>query len=113
MSEEKLYDVSEFWKFKMRVGLVKSAERIPKSRKLIKLLVDFGDEERVIVAGIGDQYTPEDLLGKKMIFVVNLKPKKLMGIESQGMLIVAEDEKTGKVYLITLSEEVPVGIKVW
>ena len=56
MSEEPLYDVEEFWKFKMRVGLVKKAERIPKSKKLIKLTVDFGDHERTIVAGIGDQY---------------------------------------------------------
>jgi len=112
MSEEPLYDVEEFWKFKMRVGLVKKAERIPKSKKLIKLTVDFGDHERTIVAGIGDQYNAEDLEGKKMIFVVNLKPKKLMGVESQGMLVVAEDEKTGKVYLITV-DDAPVGAKVW
>ncbi|MHA1593369.1 MAG: methionine--tRNA ligase subunit beta [Candidatus Baldrarchaeia archaeon] len=110
--KEELFDVEEFWKFKMRIGFVKSAEKVPKSRKLIKLTVDFGDEERTIVAGIGDQYEPKDLEGKKMIFVVNLKPKKLMGVESQGMLVVAEDEE-GKVYLITAGDEVPVGSKVW
>ena len=108
-----LYDVKEFWKFKMRVGMVREAGKIPGSKKLIKLFVDFGDETRVIVAGIGDQYSPQDLVGKKMIFVTNLKPKRLMGVESQGMLIVAEDDKTGKVYLITLGDEVPVGVKVW
>lgn len=112
MTKSELYDVKEFWKFIMRVGLIKEAERIPKSNKLIKLQVDFGDEERTIVAGIGDQYTPEDMQGKKMIFVLNLKPKKLMGVESQGMLIVAEEE-SGKVHLITLKDEVPQGAKVW
>ena len=107
-----LYDVEEFWKFDMRVGLVEEAERVPKSKKLIKLRVNFGDEERTIVAGIADQYSPEDLAGKKMIFVLNLKPKRLMGIESRGMLVVAE-EKSGKVHLITVGEEVPIGAKVW
>ena len=109
---QELYDVEEFWKFKMRVGLVREAERIPRTRKLIKLLVDFGDEERVVVAGIGDQYSPEDLKGKKMIFVTNLKPKQIAGVESQAMLIVAEDS-AGRVYLITVDEKVPLGAKVW
>ncbi len=107
-----LYDVEEFWKFSLRVGLVKEAEKVHKSRKLIKLVVDFGDEERIIVTGIGDQYKPDDLKGKKMIFVTNLKPKKLMGVESQGMLLLAEEEN-GNVYLIEVGEEVPIGVKVW
>lgn len=109
---EQLFDVNEFWKFKMRVGLIKKAERVPRTRKLIKLEVDFGDEMRTVIAGIGDQYAPEDLAGKKMIFVTNLKPKKIAGIESQAMLVVAEDDRE-RVYLITLSEEVPIGAKVW
>ena len=107
-----LYDVSEFWKFQMRVGFVKSAEKLKRTKKLIKLLVDFGDEERTIISGIADQYKPEDLEGKKFIFVLNLKPKKFSGVESQGMLIVGEDEKE-KVYLLEVPEDVPVGIKVW
>ncbi len=106
------YDVEEFWKFDLRVGYVEKAEKIPKSKKLIKLEVDFGDEKRTIVTGIGDQYGPEDLEGKKMIFVLNLKPKKLMGVESRGMLLLAEEED-GKVHLVTVGEEVPVGVKVW
>jgi len=110
--QETLYDVEEFWKFKIRVGLVREAERIPRTRKLIKLVVDFGDETRTVVAGIGDQYSPEDLKGKKMIFVTNLKPKTIAGVESQAMLIVAES-KDGRVYLITVGDEVPVGSKVW
>ncbi len=110
MSE--LYDVEEFWKFDMRVGLITDAERIPRSRKLIRLEVDFGGESRTIVAGVGDQYAPEDFVGKKMIFVLNLKPKRLMGIESRGMLVVAEEE-SGRVHLIEVGEAVPVGAKVW
>ncbi len=106
------YDVEEFWKFDLRVGYVKRAEKVPKSRKLIKLEVDFGNEERTIVTGIGDQYRAEELEGRKMIFVLNLKPKKLMGVESRGMLLLAEEEG-GKVHLITVGGEVPVGVKVW
>ncbi|MDK2372427.1 MAG: methionine--tRNA ligase subunit beta [Candidatus Korarchaeota archaeon] len=105
------YDVEEFWKFDLRVGYVKRAEKISKSRKLIKLEVDFGNEERTIVTGIGDQYKPEELEGRKMIFVLNLKPKKLMGVESRGMLLLAEED--GRVHLITVREDVPVGVKVW
>ncbi len=107
-----LYDVEDFWKFEMRVGKVLKAEKIRRTRKLIKLLVDFGDEKRTIVTGIADQYSPEDLEGKKFIFVTNLKPKVLSGVESQGMLIVAEDD-SGKVYLIPVPDEVPIGVKVW
>ncbi len=107
-----LYDVEDFWKFNLRVGLVKEAEKVPNSRKLIKLLVNFGDEERIIVTGIGDQHRPEDLKGKKMIFVTNLKPKNLMGVKSQGMLLLAEEE-SGKVHLIEVGEGVPLGTKVW
>ncbi len=59
------YDVGEFWKFDLRVGLVRKAERIRKSRRLIKLLVDLGGEERIVVTGIGDQYGPEDLEGRE------------------------------------------------
>ncbi len=106
------FDVEEFWKFDLRVGYVERAERIPKSRKLIRLEVDFGSERRTIVTGIGDQYSPEDLEGRKMIFVLNLKPKKLMGVESRGMLLLAEEEG-GRVHLIAVGEDIPVGVKVW
>jgi len=111
-SSQELYDVEDFWKFKLQVGLIKEASRVPRTRRLLRLKVDFGGEERTVIAGIGDQYSPEDLQGKRMIFVTNLKPKKIAGIESQAMLIVAEDE-SGKVYLITVSDDVPLGAKVW
>lgn len=107
-----LYDVNEFWKFDLRVGLVKKAEKLKRTNKLIKLEVDFGNEQRTIITGLADQYSPEELERKKFIFVLNLKPKKLSGVESQGMLIVAESED-GKVYLLPVPDEVPVGTKVW
>ncbi|WP_297515022.1 methionine--tRNA ligase subunit beta [Thermococcus sp.] len=107
-----LYDVSEFWKFDLRVGLVRKAEKLKRTRKLIKLDVDFGTERRTIITGIADQYSPEELEGKKFIFVLNLKPKEFSGVKSEGMLIVAENEE-GKVYLLPVPDEVPVGTKVW
>ncbi|MDN5321380.1 MAG: tRNA-binding protein [Thermococcaceae archaeon] len=107
-----LYDVNEFWKFDLRVGLVKKAEKLKGTNKLIKLEVDFGNEQRTIITGLADQYSPEELERKKFIFVLNLKPKKLSGVESQGMLIVAESED-GKVYLLPVPDEVPIGTKVW
>lgn len=109
---EELFDVKDFWKFKLRVGEAVEAEKIPRTRDLIKLLVDFGDERRAVVAGIGDQYVPQDLVNKKMVFVTNLKPKKLSGLVSEAMLIVAE-EQNGKVHLIVLPEGIPSGTKVW
>ena len=107
-----LYDVSEFWKFDLRVGLVRKAEKLKRTRKLIKLDVDFGTERRTIITGIADQYSPEEFEGKKFIFVLNLKPKEFSGVKSEGMLIVAENEE-GRVYLLPVPDEVPVGTKVW
>ena len=109
---ENVYDVEEFWKFMIKVGLVIEAERVPRTRKLIKMIVDFGDEKRVVITGIADQYEPKDLLGKRMMFVVNLKPKKIAGVESQAMLLVAE-EPNGRVHLIEVPEEVPLGTRVY
>ncbi len=112
MADESLYDVNDFWKFDMRVGQVKYAEKIPRTKKLIKLNVNLGDIEKTVITGIADQYSPEDMIGKKMIFVVNLKPKKLSGVISEAMLVVAEEEN-GKIHLITVSEHIPNGTKVW
>ena len=96
----------------MRIGLVREAEKLRRTRNLIKLTVDFGDEQRTVISGIADQYALEDLAGKKFICVLNLTPKKFSGVESQGMLVVAED-RNGKVYLLPAPEDIPVGVKVW
>jgi methionyl-tRNA synthetase len=88
----------------LRVGKVVSAERVPKSKKLMKLLVDAGSDERTIVAGIAEVYEPDALVGKLIVIVANLKPAKLMGIESNGMVLAASAEG-GKPMLVSF--EVP------
>jgi methionyl-tRNA synthetase len=82
-------DYEEFAKVDLRVATVLAAEMVPKSNKLIKLKVDIG-EERTIVAGIGKDYKPEEMIGKKIVIVANLKPAKLMGVESRGMLLATD-----------------------
>ena len=85
-----LIDIDEFANVDLRVATVIKAEAIPKAKKLLKLEVDMG-ERRTIVAGIANFYRPEELVGRQVIIVANLKPAKLMGIESQGMLLAAVD----------------------
>jgi len=85
-----LISIDDFSKIELKIGRVVSAERIEGSNKLVKLQVDTG-EIRQIVAGIGKAYTPEELTGKKIVVVTNLQPAKLMGVESQGMLLAATD----------------------
>lgn len=88
---KEMIDFETFQKMDLRVGTIKKAELIPKSNKLVKLTVDIG-EERTVVAGIAKHYVPEDLDGKQVIIVANLKPVKLMGVESRGMVLAAEDD---------------------
>jgi len=85
-------DYEEFAKVDLRVAKILAAEAVPKSNKLIKLKVDIG-EERTIVAGIGKDYKPEELIGKQIVVVANLKPAKLMGVESRGMLLATDTDK--------------------
>jgi methionyl-tRNA synthetase len=86
-----LIGIEDFMKVDLRVGKIVEAVRVEKSEKLVKLKVDIGAETRQVVAGIGKSYTPEELLGKTIVIVANLKPAKLMGIESQGMLLAASN----------------------
>jgi len=108
MSE--LIDIEEFKKIDMRVGLVKSAERVRGTERLIKLIIDLGElGERQIVTGLGKWYSPEYFIGKYIIVVVNLKPKKIMGIESQGMLLATD---TDPPIIVTIASEVKPGAKL-
>ena len=103
-----------FEKFKeldMRVGKVIRAEHIPKSRNLIKLEVDFGSEKRQAVSGIFGHYQPNELLNKKFVFILNLERKKIMGIESECMILAAEDSKAN-VILLTPEKDIEEGSKV-
>ena len=102
--------IEDFAKVQLKIGRVVSAERVEKSDKLIKLRVDIG-EERQIVAGIGKAYEPEYLVGKEVVVVANLKPAKLMGVESRGMLLAATDED-GTPSILVLDREVKPGVRV-
>jgi methionyl-tRNA synthetase len=102
--------IDEFMKVQLKAAKVLSAERVPKSEKLLKLQVSLGTEQRQIVAGIGKKYEPEALVGKTIVIVANLKPAKLMGIESQGMVLAAGDSEVRG--LATFVEDVDPGTKV-
>lgn len=101
----------EFMKLDMRVGKILEAEQIPGSRNLIKMIVDFGTEKRQSVAGLLQWYKPEQLVGKKFAFLLNLERKKFMGVESQCMIFAAEDSK-GNVVLIAPEKDIETGSKV-
>ena len=102
--------LEEFQKVHLKTAKVLSAERVPRSEKLIKLQVDLGGEQRQVVAGIGKKYTPEELIGRTVVLVANLKPAKLMGVESQGMVLAAGDADVLEVLI--LQRDVPPGTKV-
>ena len=109
-SETPQIGIEEFQKVQLKVAKILEAERVQKSSKLLKLQVDIGAEQRQIVAGIGKKYAPEELVGKTIVVVANLKPAKLMGIESQGMVLAAgENEMLG---LLGVSEDLPPGTKI-
>jgi len=102
-----MIDYSDFAKLDLRVGLIIQCEKVPKSKNLFKLMINCGEKEkRQIIAGISQFYSPEELVNKKVVILLNLKPKRIMGLESQGMLLAADlnnepfllkiDERNGK-----------------
>ncbi len=101
----------EFLKLDMRVGKVLDAEHLEGSKNLIKMIVDFGFEKRQSVAGLLQYYKPEELVDKKYAFVLNLERKKFMGVESQCMVLAAEDEKDN-VILVAPERDVDVGSRI-
>jgi methionine--tRNA ligase beta chain len=101
----------EFQNLDLRVGKIISVEEIPKAKNLLKLVVDFGTEQRQAVAGIKSYYKPEDIIGKKYAFILNLERKTMMGIESQCMILAAEDSK-GNVVLIAPEKDVEEGSRI-
>ena len=109
MSEEIIsrIGIEDFAKVQLRVGQILEAEKIEGSRKLLKLKVDIGSEVRQLVAGIAEAYECESLLNRKVVVVANLKPVRLMGIESNGMIVAASVD--GRPVLATFNEEVPNG----
>ena len=105
--------IDDFIKVELKVGQVLTAERIPKSDKLLRFTVDVGEAEpRQILAGIAEHYEPESLVGRKLVIVSNLKPRKLRGFESQGMVLAASVGEEGRPVLATFAEDVPNGARL-
>ncbi len=106
----KLVDIEDFAKVKLKVAKVKECEPVKKSKKLLKLILDDGEGERTVVSGISLHYTPEDLIGKSVILVSNLKPAKLCGVESHGMILAATcpDDKVKVIFV----DDVPAGSEI-
>jgi methionyl-tRNA synthetase len=103
--------IDDFSKIELRVGVVKVAERVPKADKLLRLEIDIGTEVRQVLAGIAEAYAPETLVGRKVVIVANLAPRKLRGLESNGMIVAASLEG-GKPVLAGFLEDVPVGARL-
>lgn len=109
MAEEILF--AEFQKLDLRVGKIVEATQVPESKKLIKIIVDFGTEKRQAVAGLLKYYKPEELVGKKCVFLLNLQRRMLAGIESQCMVLAAEDE-AGNVVVLQPEKDIIEGSKI-
>jgi methionyl-tRNA synthetase len=103
--------IDDFMKVELRTAKVLAAEKVPNSRKLVKLSIDVGTEQRTLVAGIAEAYEPEQLVGRTVVMVFNLKPAKLMGIESNGMVLAASPDG-GKPVLVGFDQEIPPGVRV-
>jgi len=110
LHKEDSITIEEFAKIKLRIGKVISAENVQGSKKLLKLSVDMGNERRQVVAGIAAHYRPEEIIGKSVVIVANLKPAKLMGIESQGMVLAASNGEV--LSLISPDKDIPPGSAV-
>ena len=108
---EELIDIDYFAKIKLRVARIEAAEPLPKSKKLVKLRINLGEKlgSRQILAGIAQFYTAEQLVGRKIVVIANLKPAKLMGEESQGMLLAASSEDGALLTLLDPSAQMPEG----
>jgi methionine--tRNA ligase beta chain len=101
----------DFQKLDLRIGKITEANQIPNSRNLIRMMVDFGTEQRQAVAGLLQWYKPEDLVGKKCVFILNLQRRKMMGVESQCMIFAAEDE-AGNVVVLQPEKDIAEGSRI-
>jgi methionyl-tRNA synthetase len=110
MGNKEMVDISEFAKLDLRIGKIENAEKVGGSKKLIKLEVDIGNEVRQVVAGIAEEYNPEDLIGELVPVLANLKPVKLMGVESRGMILAVDVD--GRPILLHPDKEVYAGSRV-
>lgn len=104
--------IQDFQRVRLVTGRILEAERVPRSNKLVRLQVDLGSEKRQVVAGIAKKYEPETLVGRNVVLVANLLPAKLMGIESDGMVLAATVGEAGEPSLLEVPAEVPPGSTV-
>jgi methionyl-tRNA synthetase len=104
--------IDDFVKIDLRVARILVAERIPKADKLLRLEVDLGYEKRQILSGIAQWYTPEELIGRNIVVIANLAPRKMRGLESHGMLLAASHGEDGKPVLATFAEEIALGSRL-
>ena len=111
-SDKPLIEIDDFAKVQLKVALVTACEKVEKSKKLLKLTVKLGEETRTVVSGIALAYSPEDLIGKKLVMVTNLKPAKLCGIVSEGMIVCAENDE-GKLAFLTPEKDIEDGSQVF
>ncbi len=111
-SEKPQIEFDEFSKVELKVGLVTACEKVEKSNKLLKLTIKLGDETRTVVSGIAKTYSPEYMVGKKLVMVTNLKPVKLCGIESQGMIVCAENNE-GKISFLSPETDIEDGSPIF
>ncbi len=102
----------DFSKMDIRIGTILTAERVPKTDKLLKLTIDTGIDKRIVVSGIAAFYDPEKIIGQQVSILVNLEPRKIKGIESQGMILMAEDAVTGKLVFVQPKESIKEGSKI-
>ena len=101
----------DFTKLDMRVGTIVSAEKMPKTKKLLVLKVDTGIDTRTIVSGIAESFTAEEVVGKRVTVLVNLAPRALRGVESEGMILMTETPD-GKLVFVNPDDDVPNGVKI-
>ena len=104
--------IEDFAKVELRVAIIRVAERVPKADRLLRLEVDLGYEQRQIVAGIAEAYAPESLIGRKVVIVANLAPRKLRGLESNGMIVAASVGEKGTPVLAGFLEDVEIGARL-
>ena len=116
--EEKVEETNEigiedFMKMELRVAKILTCEKVPKSKKLLRMDVDLGFETRQVLAGLSQFYLPEEMIGRRVVVVSNLKPAKLMGLESKGMILAASPEGEGAVPVpVSVPDGMPLGSKV-
>lgn len=110
MEEKQQISYEDFSKLDIRIGKILSAEKL--GNKMLKLVVDIGNEKRQVIAGIANYYKPEDVLGKRVLILVNIKPRTILNNESNGMLLVAFDKENDKLSLLSPEKDINEGAKV-